>query len=125
MTGIMRRRSHRFPVFLTLALMAIAWSAAIAQGQAFSSERYLQECLRFEAGGDLGTARGSCLNALEIAPDLVDAQLALARIEFGLGDLASAESRLVRIRGQVPGAEPAVLLAEIAFASERIDEAAA
>jgi membrane protease YdiL (CAAX protease family) len=49
----------------------------------------------------------------------------LARIEFGLGELASAESRLVRIRGRVPGAEPAVLLAEIAFASERIDEAAA
>ncbi len=124
MTRTMRRRNHRFPVLRTLALLAIAWSAAIAHGQAFSSDRYLEECLRFEAGGDLGTARGSCLNALEIEPDLVDAQLALARIEFGLGELASAESRLVRIRGRVPGAEPAVLLAEIAFASERIDEAA-
>ncbi|MFN2322283.1 MAG: tetratricopeptide repeat protein [Trueperaceae bacterium] len=121
----MRRRSHRFPVLRTLALLAIAWSAATAQGQAFSSDRYLEQCLRFEAGGDLGTARGSCLNALEIEPDLVDAQLALARIEFGLGELASAESRLQQIRGRVPGAEPAVLLAEIAFASERVDEAAA
>jgi len=125
MTRVMRRRSHRFPVLRTLALLAIAWSAATAQGQAFSSDRYLEQCLRFEAGGDLGTARGSCLNALEIEPDLVDAQLALARIEFGLGELASAESRLLQIRGRVPGAEPAVLLAEIAFASERVDEAAA
>lgn len=125
MTRTMRPRSDRFPVLRTLALLAIAWSAAIAHGQAFSSDRYLEECLRFEAGGDLGTARGSCLNALEIEPDLVDAQLALARIEFGLGELASAESRLVRIRGRVSGPEPAVLLAEIAFASDRVDEAAA
>lgn len=125
MARTMRRRSHFFPVLRTLALLAIAWSAAIAHGQAFSADRYLDECLRFEAGGDLGTARGSCLNALEVEPDLVDAQLALARIEFGLGELASAESRLVRVRGRVPGAEPAVLLAEIAFASDRLAEAAA
>ena len=121
----MRRRNDRLPVLRTLVVLAIAWSAAIAHGQAFSADRYLEECLRFEAGGDLGTARGSCLNALEVRPGLVEAQLALARIEFGLGELASAESRLNRIRGQVAGAEPVVLLAEIAFASERIDEAAA
>ena len=125
MARTMRRRNPRFPVLRTLAVLAIAWSAAIAHGQAFSATRYLEECLRFEAGGDLGTARGSCLNALEISPGLVDAQLALARIEFGLGELASAESRLVRIRDRVTGAEPVVLLAEIAFASGRVDEAAA
>ncbi len=125
MTRTMRRRIHRLPLLRTFALLAIAWSMATASAQVFSANRYLEECLRFEAGGDLSTARGSCLNALEVDPDLVDAHLALARIELGLGELASAESRLARVRGRVPGAEPAVLLAEIAFASERIDEAAA
>jgi len=55
MARTMRRRSHFFPVLRTLALLAIAWSAAIAHGQAFSADRYLDECLRFEAGGDLVT----------------------------------------------------------------------
>lgn len=108
-----------------LLLIAIATlTLASAQAQVFSAERYLQECLRFEAGGDLTTARQSCLNALEVDRRLVGAELALARIDAASGDVGAAESRLNRIRNQVVGAEPSVLLAEIALAGERYEEAA-
>ena len=106
-----------------LVVVALALTAS-AQAQVFSAERYLQECLRFEAGGDLTTARQSCLNALQVDPRLIGAELALARIDAASGELASAESRLNRIRNQVASAEPTVLLAEIALAGERYEEAA-
>jgi tetratricopeptide (TPR) repeat protein len=121
----MPMRPHVLRAWRAFAVVALVGSLASAFGQAFSADRYLQECLRFEAGGDLTTARGSCLNALEVDADLAEAHLALARIEIGLGELASAESRLLRVRGQIAGAEPAVLLAEVTFASGRVDEAAA
>jgi tetratricopeptide (TPR) repeat protein len=95
-----------------------------AHAQTFSADRYLQECLRFEAGGDHGTARQSCLNALQAQPGMVAAELALARIEMELDELGSAQSRLNRIRRQVEGPEPIVLLAEIAYRSGAYEEAA-
>jgi hypothetical protein len=52
-------------------------------------------------------------------------QLALGRIEFALGELGSAESRLMRVRPQLEGAEVDVLLAEILVAGGRPDEARA
>ncbi len=106
-----------------LALLALVALLASAQAQVFSAERYLQECLRFEAGGDLSTARQSCLNALQADPRSLGAELALARIDTALGEYATAETRLNRIRAQVGTPEPTVLLAEITFASERFDEA--
>lgn len=106
-----------------IVVMALLACASMALAQAFSAERYYQECLRFEAGGDHGTARQSCLNSLQVDPNSVDANLALARIEVALGDLSGAENRLNRILNRTSGAEATVLLAEIAFATERIDEA--
>jgi tetratricopeptide (TPR) repeat protein len=119
-----RPRAAAWTLPLVLALAAFVLLGPAARAQVFSAERYLQECLRFEAGGDLSTARQSCLNALEVDPRLVPAELALARIDAALGDHGAAESRLNRIRGQVGTPEPTVLLAEIAYALERFDEAA-
>lgn len=124
MTAIMPTRPLRLRALRTVLLVVVAAALAAAHAQAFSATRYLEECLGFEAGGDLTTARESCLNALEADGDLVEASLALARIELGLGELASAETRLTRVRGRIAGAEPALLLAEIAFAGDRVDEAA-
>lgn len=106
-----------------IVVMVLLACASVAMAQAFSAERYYQECLRFEAGGDYGTARQSCLNSLQVEPNAVDANLALARIEVALGDLSGAESRLNRILNRTSGAEAPLLLAEIAFATERVDEA--
>lgn len=110
----------------------LAWAALLlglllahtpAMAQSFDENRYYQQCLRFEAGGDLETARQSCLNALQVKPDFVDARLALARIELALGDTASAEQQLNRIRDATDSAEPLVLLAEAAVRGERYIEA--
>jgi membrane protease YdiL (CAAX protease family) len=118
------RRTNRTWRPLAAALLA-ALAAGVAWAQVFSADRYLQECLRFEAGRDFGTARQSCLNALEAQPGLVPAELALGRIELELGEFASAESRISRIRDRVDGAEPLVLLAELAYHGARYDEAVA
>ena len=45
-----------------LALLASLGSLAPAQG--LNAMTFYQQCLRFEAGGDLETARQSCLNAV-------------------------------------------------------------
>ena len=116
-------RTAAWVLALLSALAIQTLLASSAQAQVFSAERYLQECLRFEAGGDLSTARQSCLNALEVDPRSITADLALARIDTALGEYAAAESRLNRIRAQVGTPEPTVLLAEIAFANERWEEA--
>jgi tetratricopeptide (TPR) repeat protein len=110
----------------------MAWAALLlglllahtpAMAQSFDENRYYQQCLRFEAGGDLETARQSCLNALQVKPDFVDARLALARIELALGETSSAEQQLNRIRDATDTAEPLVLLAEVAVRGERYIEA--
>lgn len=114
---------HR-TVAVGLAMLVGALLGA-GHAQVFNADRYLQECLRFEAGGDHTTARQSCLNSLQVDPDNVQAELALARIELALGEHAAAESRLYRIRNRVEGPEPLVLLAEVAFLGGRRSEAAA
>jgi tetratricopeptide (TPR) repeat protein len=123
--GAAAPRPHRHTPPRAAAIGPVPVLAVLGSGlaQVFSAERYLQECLRFEAGGDYTTARQSCLNALQVDPQLVPANLALARIEMQLGDLGPAESRLNRIRNQVGTPEPTVLLAEIAYRSERYAEA--
>ncbi len=112
----------RFVWFLLLVLAALA-SVPAAQAQAFDADRYLAQCLRFEAGGDLSSARDACRNALQIAPDRRDVQLALARIETGLGEHGAARVRLRALDGTFGGAEPALLLGEIAVAEGRFGEA--
>ncbi len=99
------------------------WAFAGAQAhERFSASAYYQQCLRFEAGGDLETARQSCLNALQLEPGSSDTQLALARIELALGNVASAEGRLRALRPAELTAEAYLLWAEIAFATQRFDE---
>ncbi|MDA0700371.1 MAG: hypothetical protein O3A02_04080 [bacterium] len=116
-----RRVARRLAIVGIWLLAGMVLSPAWAQ--TFSFERYYFECLSFEAGGDLTTARQSCLNALEVDGDRAVGQLALGRIEFALGELAAAESRLQRVRSRFDDAEPDVLLAEITLAAERFTEA--
>ncbi len=112
----------RAVVAVTAALLAIVALGA-AHAQSFDASTYYQQCLRFEAGGDLETARQSCLNALQIDPGNVDATLALARIELELGMTGSAEQRLQAIQDKTASAEPMVLLAQAAIQGERYLEA--
>lgn len=106
-------------VIILLAFL-LAWGAAGAQ--TFDAERYLGQCLKLEAGGDLTSARESCRNALRLQPDNTGAGLALGRLELQLGNIGVAEDALrpVRDRGH-PEAD--LLLAEAALA--RGDAAAA
>lgn len=106
---------------VTMVLLALL--PAVAGAQAFDENVYYQQCLRFEAGGDLETARRACQNALQVRPSFTDAELALARIELRMGDHGSAESRLRRVRNSIDGAEPLVLLAEAVLEGGRPLEA--
>lgn len=119
------------PPLVRLALLAALALAGAAFGQSFSADTYYRQCLRFEAAGDLDTARQSCLTALRADPDLRDAMLALARIEYGLGDLSAAAARLDTVRrldraqGAAPDPEPTLLAATIAVEEGRLDDAEA
>ncbi|MBX3140970.1 MAG: hypothetical protein KF875_09490 [Trueperaceae bacterium] len=110
---------------MALLVVVLVLAAGAAHAQGFDENRYYQQCLRFEAGGDLETGRQACLNALQIRPDFAAAELALARIELGLGEVASAENRLRRVRNRIDTAEPIVLLAEAALANHRPGDAEA
>ncbi|HEX7000751.1 MAG TPA: tetratricopeptide repeat protein [Trueperaceae bacterium] len=110
---------------IVAALALLLGTLSHASAQAFDENVYYQQCLRFEAGGDLETARRACQNALQVRPSFAEAELALARIELRLGDHASAESRLRRVRNSIRTAEPLVLLAEAVLAGGRPDEAQA
>jgi len=106
-----------------LVAAALLLGHGIGHAQSFDANRYYQHCLRFEAGGDLETARQSCLNALQIDPGMVDATLALARIELELGMTGSADQRLRQIQDETTSAEPLVLLAQASVQLERFTEA--
>src|SRR5690554_2881859 len=110
------RGAHSFSQgLLTLGMVLALLFSASATAQSFDGDRFLEQCLRLEAGGDYVSARESCLNALELDPSGTDILLALARLELRLGELSSAENRLLQLRARVPTAEPALLLAEIAL----------
>ena len=108
-----------------LACVVLLLAVGAAAAQPFDADRYYQQCLRFEANGDLFTAREACQNALQVDPGLTQARLTLARIEIGLGEYGSAEGRLDQVRNQVDSAEPAILLATIALETGRLIEAEA
>src|SRR5690554_5608741 len=108
----------RTPVAPALALL-VALLLAFGSAQGFDETRYFNQCQLFEARGDLETARQFCLNALQVRPDFAEAELVLARIELGLGDATSAETRLRRVRNRIATAEPLVLLARAALENER------
>lgn len=108
-------------------LVAILFSMlfSVASAQVFNADRYYQQCLRFEANGDLFTAREACQNALQVDPGMTEARLTLARVEIGLGEYSSAENRLNQVRNQIDSAEPDILLASIALETGRLIEAEA
>jgi membrane protease YdiL (CAAX protease family)/Tfp pilus assembly protein PilF len=118
-------RARGYPALvLSVLLLALAGTlpARAQNGLGFNADTYYQQCLRFEAGGDLETARSSCLNALQINPDLPDAALALSRIEVELGRFDDAQSRLEKLKNKTGSAEPYLLLAQIALHESRYGE---
>src|SRR5690554_980899 len=113
-SGATWARTLRQGTFL-LGMLAVLLIQATTVAQNFDGNRFVQQCLRLEAGGDYVSARESCLNALELDPSGTDTLLALARLEIRLGELSSAENRLLQLRARVATAEPALLLAEVAL----------
>ena len=107
--------SRAAPLLLVLGLVFALLLPGGASAQNFDGNRFLDQCLRLEAGGDYVSARESCLNALEVDSGNANTLLALARLEIQLDDLNSAESRLLQLRARVTTAEPALLLAEVAL----------
>ncbi|MDZ7708549.1 MAG: tetratricopeptide repeat protein [Trueperaceae bacterium] len=116
------RRQPRWSVLAVVLAALLAWAPS-AGAQGFDADRYLAQCLRFEAGGDYTSAREACRNALQIDEDRADIQLALARIDVELGAFASAESRLMRLVRDDGGAEASLLLARIALEEGRLLDA--
>lgn len=109
----------------TLLLVALLSLPALAAAQNFDANRYFEQCLRFEAGGDLTLARESCGNALQVNSGFTEASLALARIELALGNYGRSESLLNGLRNRTTSAEPFVLLAQLTYETERYLEAEA
>lgn len=113
--------SSRILGALLWALALVLATNALAQG--FDPQRYYQQCLAFEEGGDLETARHSCLNAIAADPQFDLARLAVARIELALGNLTAAESQLQQARGSSDETEYRLLLAQVFIESGRYGEA--
>lgn len=105
-----------------LGMLLTIFSFSFAQ---LSARDYYQQCLKFEAAGDYLTAQQSCINALEVDGTLLDASLALARIEVHLGRLGPAETRLKSLERQVNNPEIGLLLASIMLTTERNADAQA
>lgn len=110
-------------VLFGLAAVAILATTGSAFGQAFDADRYYQQCLRFEEGGDYETAAQACNNALQIEPGHTGALLALARAQVEIGDTGEAERNLQQLRNRVDGPEPLLLLARVALAEDRLIQA--
>jgi tetratricopeptide (TPR) repeat protein len=107
----------------TLLLLALLPLLTLATAQSFDANRYFEECLRFEAGGELQGAKESCTNALEVDGSLTDATLALGRLELKLENYGAAQRLLNQSRGQTASAEPFVLLAQLSYETELYLEA--
>ncbi len=122
-SGAPLTRAVRASLCVLFAVLALLPASAVAQG--FDAERFLQQCLRLEEGGDHVSARESCLGALQVEPNDPATLLALARIEFRLGETASAENRLLLLRARADSAEPSILLAEITLERGQLDMAEA
>lgn len=116
------RRRLTLPVAMLLTVL-LALTSGLVTAQGFSADRYLDQCLRFEAGGDYTSAREACRNAMQVDDERADVQLALARIEVTLGEYATAETRLINLTRDTPSAEASLLLARIALAERRLAEA--
>lgn len=116
------RSRSRWSVLVVVLAALLAWAPS-ASAQGFDADRYLAQCLRFEAGGDYTSAREACRNALQIDGERADVQLALSRVEVELGLSASAESRLLRLVRGNDGAEASLLLARIALEEGRLLDA--
>ncbi len=95
----------------------------IAQSQTFSPNTYYENCLRFEALGNLEIAEENCLNALEIQSDFPESNLALARIYFEMGDASQSERRLALVPDTMISPEISILGAEIALARGNLSKA--
>ena len=106
------RQCFRYTSGMLALLAFLLFSSAVAQG-GFNASAYYGRCLRFEASGDLETARQSCLNALNIGAEFEEATLALARIEVALEELGEAKAHLLALSPK--SAEATLLLAEIAL----------
>ena len=78
-------------------IFALCFLLSLASAQ-FNPNRYFEQCLKFEAAGDLEIAQQNCRNALEVKADFTDAQIALARIELALGRTAEAQSVLRNLK---------------------------
>lgn len=117
-------RSTPNPHILGAVLWALLLTLAAGSfAQGFDPQRYYQQCLAFESGGDLETARHSCLNAIAADPGFDLARLAVARIELALGNLPAAESQLEQARRSSDETEYRLLLAEVYIESSRYGEA--
>ena len=123
----MNRRfvARRYKPARALVILALLALTAAAAAQNFDANRYYEQCLVFEAGGDLTLARESCNNALQVNPAFTEASLASARIELALGNYGRSESLLNGLRGRTTSAEPFVLLAQLTYETERYLEAEA
>lgn len=118
-----RRASVKpFRIFPFLVLVSLLFGSPAA-AQPFNAARYLDQCLKLEAGGDLTSARESCRNALELEPGSQEARLAAGRLELRLGSISAAEDLLMPLRSRGGGPEVNLLLAEAAL--ERGDPATA
>ncbi len=106
---------------ISFIIYALLLGVASAQ---FNPNLYYQQCLKFEAAGDLEIAQQNCRNALELKSDFTDADIALARIELALGRTAEAQSVLRNLKN-LNNPEVHLLLADIALRDDHIDEAAA
>src|SRR5699024_11869089 len=93
-------------------LLVVMLLAGLAGAQTFNADRYLEQCLKLAAGGDLTSARESCLNALELQPGNNEARLALGRLELRPAALGTAEDLLLPLRTRDLGPEVTLLLDE-------------
>ncbi len=95
----------------------------IAQSQTFNPNTYYENCLRFEALGNLEIAEENCLNALEIQSEYPESNLALARIYFKMGNTSQSERRLALVPDNMVSPEILILAAEIALAKGNFSKA--